>query len=499
MSAAIVQVKKQPMKFSELLAAAQAKCLRRRGSAEVADVQSDSRRCKAGSCFVAVRGPNEDGHQYIDAAVAAGAKAVVCEDDAGVSPGLACAVVAETRECLGRLAQAIRGWPARKLVKVGVTGTNGKSSVVHMIRAVLTAAGHRPALLGTISYETGAREVPAGNTTPGAVELAELTAEMVAAGKTHLVMEASSHALDQRRTDGIDFQVGIFTNLSGDHLDYHVTMDNYLATKRRHFEQLRPDASAVLNRDDAAGERMAAATSAKVTWYGLSPAADLWARIEQVDGRGTRFAFLQGREKVPAFTPLIGRHNVLNCLAAAAACLALGVPLGQIAEALAAVDNIRGRLQRVGRGVPYDVFVDYAHTDDALKNVLSSLRPLTHGRIVLVFGCGGDRDRAKRPRMARVAEELAGRIIVTSDNPRSEDPQAIINEILVGLTDDGRRRTEVRVNRREAIELAVGEARPGDIVVIAGKGHETYQDVGGRKIHFDDVETAEGLLRGGRW
>jgi UDP-N-acetylmuramoyl-L-alanyl-D-glutamate--2,6-diaminopimelate ligase len=482
--------KEQNMKFLELLAAAQAECLRVRGDGSVADVQSDSRRCGAGSCFVAVRGAAGDGHQYINVAVAAGARAVVCEDDAAVPPTTACAVVADTRQCLGRLAQAIRGRPADKLVSIAITGTNGKSTVAHLIRSVLAAAGHNPALLGTISYQTGARNVPATNTTPGPVELAEMTAEMVASGKTHLVMEASSHALDQRRTDGLDFKVAVFTNLTGDHLDYHVTLDSYLAAKRRLFEQLDADATAVLNRDDPAGGRMAAATAAKVVWYGLSDAADVWAKIEKIDSSGTRFTLMRGSEKVPVFTPLIGRHNVMNCLAAASACLSLGVDAGDIATALASVEKIRGRLERVGCDMPFDVFVDYAHTDDALRNVLGALRPLARGRIVVVFGCGGDRDRTKRPRMARVAEELADRIIVTCDNPRSEDPKAIIDQILVGMTDAGRRRTDVRPDRREAVEQAINRAQPGDVVVIAGKGHETYQDIGGRKIHFDDVEVA---------
>ena len=483
------------MKFSDLLAVAQVKCLGVRGQADVIDVQSDSRRCKAGSCFVAVRGPNEDGHRYIGHAVAAGARAIVCEDDSAVPPTVACAVLADTRRHLGRLAQVIVGCPADKLISVGVTGTNGKSTVAHLVRTILASAGHNSAILGTISYETGARSVPAGNTTPGAVELAEMTAEMVAAGNTHLVMEASSHALDQRRTDGIDFSVGIFTNLAGDHMDYHVNAENYLAAKRRLFEHLRPGAAAVLNLEDPASEKMAAATAAKVIWYGLSPAADVRGKIERIDACGTRFTLGHGPEEVSAGSPLIGRHNVLNCLAAAGACVSLGVGIDDIARALATVDRIRGRLERVASDAPYDVFVDYAHTDDALKNVLGALGPLKRGRILLVFGCGGDRDRTKRPRMARVAEELADRIIVTSDNPRSEAPQAIIDEILVGFSDEGRRRTDVRVSRREAIELAIDSARPGDTILIAGKGHETYQDIGGRKTHFDDVEEAAEAIR----
>ncbi|MGB2821943.1 MAG: UDP-N-acetylmuramoyl-L-alanyl-D-glutamate--2,6-diaminopimelate ligase, partial [Phycisphaerae bacterium] len=380
--------------------------------------------------------------------------------------------------------------PVRKLTCVGITGTNGKTTVAHLIRAVLAAAGHSPALLGTISYETPRGSLPAGTTTPDPITLADLTAEMAAGGCSHLVMEASSHALDQRRVAGVEFRVGVFTNLSGDHLDYHDTMARYKAAKRRLFEELSGDAVAVINRDDPAGEDMASATKAAVRWYGLSPAADLWARIDRIDSTGTDFTFVGRAGEVRAHTPLIGRHNVFNCLAAASACEALGVELTAVADVLANVRYIPGRLQRVEADAPFQVFVDYAHTDDALRNVLSSLRPVTRGRLVLVFGCGGDRDRTKRPRMARVAEELADDVVITSDNPRSERPEAIIEEICAGLSAGGRSSVTIEPDRRKAIGLAVELAGGGDVVLIAGKGHETYQVLGDRRVHFDDVEEA---------
>jgi UDP-N-acetylmuramyl-tripeptide synthetase len=322
-----------------------------------------------------------------------------------------------------------------------------------------------------------------------------MTDEMLRAGMTHLVMEVSSHALHQHRTDGIDFAVGVFTNLSGDHLDYHATMEAYFAAKRRLFEGLGGAATAVLNRDDPWSEALAAATQAEPLWYGLSPAADLWARIDRIDTDGTRFRLVRGDEEAAAFTRLIGRHNVMNCLAAACACTALGVELAAVARALGEVARVAGRLERVRVEAPYDVFVDYAHTDDALENVLSALQPIKRGRLILAFGCGGDRDRTKRPRMARVAEGLADRIVVTSDNPRSERPEAIIEEIVAGFTRHGRGKTDVRPDRREAIELAVAQAKAGDLVLIAGKGHENYQDAGGRRVHFDDVEVAADAVR----
>lgn len=482
------------MRFSELLSTAESAPPRTRGDAEVACVVTDSRDACAGACFVAVRGTRHDGHEHIRSAVDAGASAVVCENDANVPPSVACAVVENTRIAAGRLAQAIHGWPARKLEIVAVTGTNGKTTVTHLLRGILSAAGARPAMLGTISYQTGAGSRPASMTTPSPLELAEMTAEMVADGRTHLVMEVSSHALDQDRTAGLEPRVGVFTNLSGDHLDYHRTMDAYRAAKRRLFEQLPAEAAAVMNRDDPAGEDFAAATKAKVWWYGLSPAADVRARIDEIDAGGSRFALISPDASVDVRTPLIGRHNVYNAVSAAAAALALGVALPTVASALEKVDRVPGRLERVNVPADYQVFVDYAHTDDALQNVLGALRPVTRGRLIVVFGCGGDRDRSKRPRMARVADSMADYVVITSDNPRSESPDAIIDEIVAGLSASGRQRVAIEPDRREAIRLAVGRAGAGDIVVIAGKGHEKVQIIGQERIEFDDVlEAAEAM------
>jgi UDP-N-acetylmuramoyl-L-alanyl-D-glutamate--2,6-diaminopimelate ligase len=308
-------------------------------------------------------------------------------------------------------------------------------------------------------------------------------------------MEVSSHALDQRRTAGLNFRVGVFTNFTGDHLDYHKTMEEYLRAKRSLFEQLDDRAAAVLNQDDPVGRQLASAGLAKVLWYGLSAAADVYARIERIDAAGTRFALISDGREAPVATALIGRHNVYNCLAAAATGRALGIDSPTIAAALEKVSSVPGRLQRVPVAASYQVFVDYAHTDDALEKALGAVRPLAAGRLILVFGCGGDRDRTKRPRMARVAAGLADRVVVTSDNPRSEDPQAIIDEILTGLDEAGRGKTTVQADRRAAIAQAIDEARAGDIVLIAGKGHETYQILGDRRIHFDDAEEAEQCIR----
>jgi UDP-N-acetylmuramoyl-L-alanyl-D-glutamate--2,6-diaminopimelate ligase len=478
------------MRFSKLLSLAAVPHERLGRDVEVTNVTDDSRKCRVGSCFVAVRGCDADGHVHIASALAAGASAVICEDASAALRKHPCAIVASTRLACGPVAQAMLGMPARKLTTVGITGTNGKTTTACLVREMLSAAGRRCSLLGTISYDSGLRNVPATTTTPGPVELAELTAEMVSSGSTHLAMEVSSHALDQDRIAGVGFDVAVFTNLSGDHLDYHHTMESYLAAKAKLFSQLRSGGLAVVNRDDRAWAAVVPA-GAEVMWYSLNGGADLTAAIESATAAGTVFRLTGVGESTAVSTPLIGRHNVYNCLAAAGAAMALGVDLPTIAAALASVSCVAGRLQRVGAEAPYAVFVDYAHTDDALASVLKALRPLCgSGRLIVVFGCGGDRDRTKRPRMGKVAEELADLVFVTSDNPRTEDAGRIIDDILEGLSPAGRRAAHVQGDRREAIGLAIAAAREGDVVLIAGKGHENYQIIGRTRREFDDVQVA---------
>jgi UDP-N-acetylmuramoyl-L-alanyl-D-glutamate--2,6-diaminopimelate ligase len=327
-------------------------------------------------------------------------------------------------------------------------------------------------------------------TTPDAVTLAEMMTEMLRAGSTYLVMEASSHALDQKRTAGIDFNVAIYTNLSGDHLDYHGDMDAYFRAKCQLFATLDTDAVAVINRDDPRAQAIADVTPARVVWYGLSEASDVYGRIDRIDLTGTHMAVTIGGRVHEVQSKLIGRHNAYNVLAALAALDALGVDAAEAASALGELQPIPGRLEPVATRGEWGVFIDYAHTDDALANVLSALRPLTASRLIVVFGCGGDRDRSKRPRMAKTAEELADRLVVTTDNPRSEDPHAIIQEIAAGLGKDGHDKADLVADRREAIARAIEQAREGDVVLIAGKGHETYQLARGKRTHFDDREVA---------
>lgn len=486
------------MQLSRLLSAAGVAVLARRGEAEVTAVTADSRRVGEGACFVAVRGPQADGHQYIAQAVAAGAAAVICEDAAAVPEGPAVATLASTARDIGPVAQAFFGWPARHLKLVGVTGTKGKTTFTYLVRHILAHCGIDAGLIGTIAYEFAGRKIPADNTTPGAVALAEMMGQMVDAGLKHAVMEVSSHALHQHRTAGLSFAAAAFTNLTGDHLDYHGTPEAYLDAKGLLFSTLEPTATAVINRDDPAWSKLSALTRGRVLLYAVEPAgearADLVARGVNITSSGTKFHLCFNGSRAAVHTNLIGLHNVSNCLAAAGACAALGLELEAIAQALSLPVQVPGRCQRVGGGGDFEVIVDYAHTDDSLANTLSALRPLTAGRLIVLFGCGGDRDRTKRPRMARVAQELADRVVLTQDNPRTEKPEQIFEDILAGFDVAGRSKLTVEPDRRAAIRLAIGQARKGDVVVLAGKGHENYQIIGTQKRHFDDAEVAAECL-----
>ncbi|HNX26089.1 MAG TPA: UDP-N-acetylmuramoyl-L-alanyl-D-glutamate--2,6-diaminopimelate ligase [Phycisphaerae bacterium] len=480
------------MRFSTLLEEAGLKPKACVGDADITTICANSRKCseKPGTLFVAIDGTSVNGHKFIPEACASGAAAVVCRDSAGVPSGMPYAIVDDTREAAGLLAQAIYGWPARKLTCIAITGTNGKSTTAHIIFKTLNDMGIPAGMLGTITYETGARSIQARMTSPDAIYLAEMMAEMVQSGLTHMVMETSSHAIDQKRIAGLQFQAAVFTNLTGDHLDYHLTMEEYFNAKAKLFENLSPDAFAVINRDDKYSEQLAQRTRAKILWYGLNPLADIRGLIKTIDADGTNFELTANDRTTDVHTPLIGRHNVFNILAAIGAIQAIGIDPQHSIEKIASVRNIPGRLQRIETQADYKVFVDYAHTDDALANVLSALRPITPKRIIVVFGCGGDRDKTKRPRMAKVAQEYADVIVVTSDNPRSEEPLDIIRDITAGFDQGHLSRVQIYPDRKQAIEQAINFADNGDIVLIAGKGHENYQIIKGLRNHFDDVEVA---------
>ncbi len=473
------------------------------GDPVVVSLTDDSRKVREGACFVAVRGAVADGHAHVAEAVAAGASVVVIESGVPLKdlPRPVCVVrIADTKRALAKLAAAFYGVhrDARDaMLQIGVTGTNGKTTTAYLLRSILAAAGHTPAMLGTIEYDLVSRREPAPLTTPGAVELCRALSEARAAGATAAAMEVSSHALAQSRCDGLRFDAGIFTNLSGDHLDYHKTMDDYFAAKRRLFEMLDPGAAAIINADDPRAAALAEATPARVRTFGLDRRADVTAEIRRLDGTGSEFVVAGLGEHLPIRSRLIGAHNVMNILGAAAAAHAVGLPPAAIREGVERLRGVPGRLQRAEPDdCPFRVYVDYAHTDAALDNVLGVLTPLTAARLITVFGCGGDRDRTKRPRMARAAAQWSDLVVVTSDNPRTEDPLDIINDVLAGLAAPQRGLVQVEPDRRRAIEFALRQARAGDTVLIAGKGHEDYQIIGKEKRHFDDVEEAREVLSG---
>lgn len=490
-----------PRNLSELLSAADVRALDSNAIPDisVSFLTDDSRKVRPGACFVAIPGTHANGAAFAEQARAKGAVAIIGGSDLP-DGNITTVRVADPRRALSRLAAAwygLRGDETKNFTLVGVTGTNGKTTVTWLLRSILRAAGLKPALLGTVEYDLITQKRSAPLTTPGALELCESLALARDAGADHAVFEVSSHALDQGRGDGLRFAAGVFTNLTGDHLDYHKTMDAYAKAKKQLFQMLPSDAIAVVNADDPRGAEFAAASNAPVLTFGIeSPLADVRGELSMPDRTGTSFVLQSKSLRLPMRLPLIGKHNTSNALAAAATAIGLEIPQNAIREGLESVRGVPGRLQRVEPdGSPFSVLVDYAHTDDALRNVLSALRPLTPGRLICVFGCGGDRDRGKRPRMAAVVSELSDIAFVTSDNPRSESPDSIIKEILAGFPRNSACHVETVVDRQAAIFAAIEEARDGDTVLVAGKGHENYQLIGDRVLPFDDVAVAREALQ----
>jgi len=403
--------------------------------------------------------------------------------------------VPDAREALALLSAAALGDPARSLRLVGVTGTNGKTTTTYLIDAALRAAGHAVGLIGTVQYRVGGRLLEASRTTPESSDLQALFRQMADEGCTDVVMEVSSHSLDLKRVHGCAFEVAVFTNLTRDHLDFHGDMERYFAAKRRLFDTyLREGGHAVINADDDRAADLAAVSRGRVWTYGIQRKADVTASGITLSLRGTRFRARTPAGELAVETPLIGRFNVENFLAGLTAVLALGLEPATALAGLVTMTGVPGRLERVSAGQDFAVIVDYAHTDDALKNLLETLRELKPRRLITVFGCGGDRDRTKRPLMGAVASRLSDVVIVTSDNPRSEPPEAILEEIQRGMNGSRRAERHAIVDRREAISRALEMAGPGDAVVIAGKGHETYQVLRDRTVPFDDRQVARDLI-----
>lgn len=466
-------------------------------------VTDDSRAVRPGSLFIAAKGEHVDGHAYIPAAVRAGATALVAQQSPATI-AVPTVHVADSRKAIGLLGSCFHGNPSARLRMIGVTGTNGKTTITYICKALLEAVGRRVGLIGTVAYQIGVDSFPASHTTPGALELQQLLARMAEHTCDTVVMEVSSHALAQDRTSGCEYDVAVFSNLTQDHLDFHRTMEEYFQAKLRLFTGLtgqgKPRKRAIVNGDDPNGLRIRASCPAPVWTYGVHRGADLRAEQVRLSLAGSRFLAGTPAGSFSVETHLVGEHNVYNLLAAIGVALHEGATPDQVREAISTVRNVPGRFERVMAGQPFTMVVDYAHTEDALVRVLAAADALKTGRIITVFGCGGDRDRGKRPKMGRAAVQFSDVVILTSDNPRTEDPLLILEEVEAGVKEALRARPAVQYrkipDRREAIAAAVHEARPGDMVLIAGKGHEDYQIIGTTKFHFDDREVAREVIKG---
>lgn len=489
------------MKFLQVLDGAEV--LSERGNPEISGVEYDSRRIKPGFVFVAMKGETTDGNCFIDKAIQAGAVAVVSDSATETErEQVAWARVPHGRRALARVSANFYRKPAERLANTGITGTNGKTTTSFLIESILNAAGKRTVLIGTIEYHVVGQIIPAPHTTPESLEVNQMFAAALREGATEAVMEVSSHALEQQRVFGIPYDVAVFTNLTRDHLDYHGTMENYFNAKKILFEGCGTDRPrvAVTNIDDEYGrelQKFSKKKGSEVITYGLTK-GDFHAGKAEIGLKGTRFDLVTPEKIWPIWSPLIGRVNVYNIMAASAAAWARGCKESEIVEGVAALQNVPGRFQPIIAGQPFTVVVDYAHTDDALKNLTALAREFVlnagaRGRVITVFGCGGDRDRKKRPLMGEAAGRGSDFVILTSDNPRSEDPMAIINDAKPGVE---KTKTEfiVEPDRRKAIDFALHRAEPGDIVLIAGKGHEKTQTTREGVFPFDDALVARELL-----
>jgi UDP-N-acetylmuramoyl-L-alanyl-D-glutamate--2,6-diaminopimelate ligase len=463
----------------------------------VESIAYDSRRVQRNGLFVALRGERFDGHQFIGQAIEKGASVIVAERE-GTNPRATCVVVENTRSALADLGAAFYGFPTRKLKLAGVTGTNGKTTTTFLIQHICEKAGLRCGLIGTVRYQIGERVLPAARTTPESLDLQDLLAQIANAGCRAAVMEVSSHALAQDRTRGLEWDVAVFTNLTQDHLDFHGTMENYFESKARLFSRLAQQQKkrkpvAVINIDDRYGEQLLGKVDKKVAkiTYGMGARADFRASNYRMEFGGTSYRLDVRGKSYLVRVPLIGRFNVANSLAALAATNALGIPIREGVLSLGKSPQVPGRLEMVPAKRQFRTFVDYAHTPDALLNVLKTLRELEPRCLIVVFGCGGDRDREKRPLMAQVVDRNADYAIITSDNPRKEDPDAIISQVEKGFRSTHYERI---TDRTEAINRAIGLAQARDIVLIAGKGHEAYQEFADHTVPFDDIQAARRAL-----
>lgn len=475
----------------------------------ISDVTADSREVRAGSLFICLDGAHVDGHRFAASAAEKGAAVIVAEKEISVPEGTAVIYVKDTRHAMEDITPYFFDYPSRSMRMIGVTGTNGKTTVTHIVSHVLARAGAKTGVIGTIHMLIGDKEYPTHNTTPDVVDLERMLAKMRDAGVTHAIMEVSSHSLVMGRVEGVEFDNASFTNLTEDHLDYHKTMDNYAAAKALLFAkisaagQTKGRKSAHINADADYADTMAAAVSDKalcpVTTYSIEKPSDLKAKDITFNANSSEFTVSFGGKDYPVRTNLVGRFNVYNALTAIAVCLGEGLPMEEILAALSDFHAVPGRFELIDEGQDFTVVVDYAHTPDGLENILKTAEEIRRGRIISVFGCGGDRDKMKRPIMGRIGARYSDIVIVTSDNPRTEDPDTIVSEVAAGVAEIAAEKPgfsyEVVVGRRDAIRRAIELAAPGDIVMIAGKGHEDYQILKDRTIHFDDREEARAALK----
>ncbi|MBI4974281.1 MAG: UDP-N-acetylmuramoyl-L-alanyl-D-glutamate--2,6-diaminopimelate ligase [Candidatus Omnitrophica bacterium] len=456
-------------------------------------ITDDSRVVDEGDLFIAVSGYSVDGHKFIKEAISKGAKVILSGKELLLPSGIVKVFIDDMRKAIPVIAGNFYNHPSDVLKLTGITGTNGKTTITYLIENILKGIGKETGVIGTVDYRFKDRKICAKNTTPGALELTALLAEMVKEGTEHVIMEVSSHSLDQHRVGGLSFDIAIFTNITSEHMDYHKTMMNYFNAKAKLFDRLKDDGIAILNSDDRRVARLKRAIRKKVITYGIVNNADVMARNLKVSQEGSSFLAATPNGSVKIATRLIGFHNISNILAGIAASVAQGIDLRKAKDGIESLTLIPGRLEEIDLGQPFKVFVDYAHTEDALYNTLSTLKKIAKRNIITVFGCGGDRDRKKRPLMGRAACRFSDKAIMTSDNPRFEDPYQIIKEIEDGVRGEFSNYVIIE-DRRDAIEKAIAIALKDDIVVIAGKGHERCQIIEDKVIPFDDREVVRSIL-----
>lgn len=482
------------MKLAKLIEGLEYEVLKGNLDVSINSINYDSRKVKDGDMFVCIKGFKSDGHNFINAAINNGAKVIVCEDEADVKDGITLIKFKDTRKALAKIGAKYYDNPCDKLNIIGVTGTNGKTTTAFMIKNILESCNEKVGLIGTIANYIGDEKLETERTTPESLELQELFRNMVDKGVKYCVMEVSSHSLELDRVYGVDFEVGIFTNLTRDHLDFHKTFENYYKAKYKLFPRSK---TSIVNIDDKYGVRITEDLQKEnitnFITYGIKNRADIMAKNEKVENMDILFDLVTEDKTERVLLPIPGEYNIYNALGAISACKVLGISLEDIKEGLKHV-VVPGRCERAARGhkLHYEIIIDYAHTPDGLENILKTAREFTRGRLISVFGCGGDRDKVKRPQMGKIGTDLSDVAVITSDNPRSEEPDSIIDDIIAGIEKDN----YIRItNRHEGIEKAMEIAEEGDVIVIAGKGHETYQILNTGTIHFDEREVIEEILK----